>query len=58
MKRLTILISTLLCLPFQIANGQVGQAFELNITNPLTFIQAMDNLNASASGQSNNPQVF
>ena len=58
MKRLTILISTLLCLPFQITNGQVGQAFELNITNPLTFIQAMDNLNASASGQANNPQVL
>ena len=58
MKRLTILISALLCLPFQIANGQVGQAFELNIINPVAFIQAMDTLNASASGQANNPQVF
>ena len=58
MKRLTTLISTLLFLPFQITNAQVGQAFELNVTNPLTFIQAMDNLNASASGQANNPQVF
>ena len=58
MKRLTTLISTLLFLPFQIANAQVGQAFELNVTNPLTFIQAMDNLNASASSQANNPQVF
>ena len=58
MKHLTLLISTLLFLPFQIANAQVGQAFELNITNPLTFIQAMDNLRASASGQANNPQVF
>jgi len=58
MKRLTILISTLLFLPFQIANAQVGQAFELNISNPLTFIQAMNNLNASASGQTGNPQVL
>jgi len=58
MKRLTTLISTLLFLPFQITNAQVGQAFELNVTNPLTFIQAMDNLNASASSQANNPQVF
>ena len=58
MNRLTTLIGTLIFLPFQIANAQVGQAFELNVTNPLTFIQAMDNLNASASGQANNPQVF
>ena len=58
MNRLTTLIGTLIFLPFQIANAQVGQAFELNVTNPLTFIQAMDNLNASASGQANNPQDF
>ena len=43
---------------FNFASAQVGQAFEINVTNPLTFIQAMNNLNAAGSGQAGNPQVL
>lgn len=50
--------SLMFLLTFNFANAQVGQAFEINVTNPLTFIQAMNNLSASGSGQAGNPQVL
>ena len=45
MKRLTILISTLLFLPFQIANAQSGIAYYVESENPAAFIQALTVLN-------------
>ena len=45
MKRLTILISTLLFLPFQIANAQSGIAYYVEAENPAAFIQALAVLN-------------
>jgi hypothetical protein len=57
MKRLTILISTLLFLPFQIANAQVGQAYYVQVSNPTALIQALDTLNDTQAGRSDNIDV-
>ena len=57
MKCLTILISTLLFLPFQIANAQVGQAFDVQVSNPTALIQALDTVNDTQAGRSDNLDV-